>query len=89
MLSACQNSLSQLEFSRFRVNRRFLALAGSKTDWEIVYHASVVALNNTMRACEIQGLQVGDVNLFDRTLTVKGQVSCRRCLNESSSCVEN
>ena len=53
--------------------REFLALAASKPDWEIAYHASVVALNTTMRACEIRGIRVSDVSLFDRTLTVKRQ----------------
>ena len=50
-----------------------LNLAGSKPEWEIAYHGSVVALNTTMRACEIRGLRVGDVNLFEKTLTVKRQ----------------
>jgi integrase len=55
--------------------RAFLNLAGSKPEWEIAYHASVVALNTTMRACEIRGLRVGDVNLFEKTLTVKRQTT--------------
>ena len=33
----------------------------------------MVALNTTMRACEIRGLRVSDVSLFERTLTVKRQ----------------
>ena len=49
---------------------RLLRIAASRPEWEIAYLASVVALNTTMRGCELRQLRWGDVNLIDRTLIV-------------------
>jgi len=48
-----------------------IAVAARKPEWQLARLAAVVALNTTMRACEIRGLQWRDVNLMDRTFTVR------------------
>jgi integrase len=62
----------------FRVGRalrheeklRLLKVAASKPEWQIGRLAVTVALNTTMRACEIRGLKWRDIDLMDRALTV-------------------
>ena len=46
-------------------------VAASKPEWQIARLAATVALNTTMRACEIRGLQWRDVDFMERTLTVR------------------
>jgi len=48
-----------------------LKLAQSKPEWEIAYLASVLALNTTMRGCEIKQLHWRDIDFMDRSLTIR------------------
>jgi len=54
------------------------------------YYAAIVAANTTMRGCELKGLQLRDVDLTNRTVTVrrertKTEAGCRVIpLNETS-----
>jgi len=50
---------------------RLLKIAGSKPEWEIAYLASVLALNTTMRGCEVKGLRWRDVDLLDHSLVIR------------------
>jgi len=50
---------------------RLLRLAASKADWQTAYYAAVLALNTTARSCELKGLRWRDVDLLNRTMTVK------------------
>ena len=47
-----------------------LKVAASREDWQTAYYAAVLALNTTMRGCEIKGLRWRDVDLMDRAITV-------------------
>lgn len=46
-------------------------VASAKPEWENARLAMVLALNTTMRSCEVKGLQWRDINFFERTLTVR------------------
>jgi integrase len=50
---------------------RLLQVAASKSRWEPVYCAAVVAGNTTMRSVEVRHLRRRDVDLFARTVTVR------------------
>lgn len=50
---------------------RLLKIAQSKPEWETAYLASVLALNTTMRGCEVKGLRWRDVDLLDRNLVIR------------------
>ncbi len=50
---------------------RLLKVAGSRPDWHVACCAAVLALNTTMRGCELKGLRWRDVNLLDHMLTVR------------------
>ena len=50
---------------------RLLAVAQSRPEWEVVYYATVLALNTTMRGCELRGLRWQDINVFDKTLVIR------------------
>jgi len=50
---------------------RLLRVAASRPEWETAYLASVLALNTTLRGCELKGLRWCDVDLMARTLTVR------------------
>ncbi len=45
--------------------------AGTNPDWENARLAMSLALNTTMRACEVKGLQWKDVDFLERTITVR------------------
>jgi len=47
-----------------------LATATLKPEWETAYLAAILALNTTMRGCEIRALRWGDVDLDVNTLTI-------------------
>jgi integrase len=49
---------------------RLLKMAESKPEWQNARLAQILALNTTMRGCEIKGLRWRDVDLIDRTLSV-------------------
>jgi integrase len=48
-----------------------LKLAQSRPEWETAYLASVLALNTTMRGCEIKLLRWRDVDLMDHSLVIR------------------
>jgi integrase len=50
---------------------KLLKVAARKPEWQIARLAAIVTLNTTMRSCEIRGLQWRDIDLMDRTLTVR------------------
>jgi integrase len=49
---------------------RLLKVAASNPNWQVAKCATILALNTTMRKCEIRGLQWKRINLIDRALTV-------------------
>jgi integrase len=46
-------------------------IAASRSDWQIARLAMILALNTTMRGCEIRGLRWHDVDFIERTLTIR------------------
>ena len=52
---------------------RLLETAASKPEWQIAHCAAVLALNTTMRGCELKGLHWRAVDLFEKTLTIRRQ----------------
>jgi len=50
---------------------RLLATAGSRPEWRVARCAAVLALNTTMRGCELKGLRWRDVSLLDHVLTIR------------------
>jgi integrase len=49
---------------------RLLRLAAINSDWQSARLAAVLALNTTMRGCEIKQLRWRDVDLMGKTLTI-------------------
>jgi integrase len=49
---------------------RLLKVAASRPDWENAAWAATLALNTTMRGCEIKQLRWRDVDLMEKTVTV-------------------
>jgi integrase len=50
---------------------RLLKIAESKPEWQNARLAQILALNTTMRGCEIKGQRWQDINLVNRALTVR------------------
>jgi integrase len=50
---------------------RLLTCAASRPEWQLAHNAAVLALNTTMRGCELKGLRWKDVDFFDRNLTIR------------------
>jgi len=50
---------------------RLMKLAASKPEWQNARLAAMLALNTTMRACEIRGLRWRDVDLLERVLAIR------------------
>jgi integrase len=50
---------------------KLLKAARLRPEWQCARLAMTLALNTTMRACEIRGLRWKDVDLLDRSLTVR------------------
>jgi len=50
---------------------RLLDTATQKPEWETACYAAILALNTTMRGCELKGLRWADVNLLDRTVVIR------------------
>jgi integrase len=48
-----------------------LASSASRPEWQLAHSAAVLALNTTMRGCELKGLRWEDVDLFNRTVTIR------------------
>jgi integrase len=51
--------------------KRLLKMAAMRPEWETAYLAAIICLNTTARGCELKGLQWSDVDLFERTVTVR------------------
>ena len=51
--------------------QRLLKTAVMRPEWETAYLAAILCLNTTARGCELKGLQWSDVDLFERTVTVR------------------
>lgn len=51
--------------------QRLLKTAMMQPEWETAYFAKILCLNTTARGCDLKGLQWSDVDLFDRTVTVR------------------
>jgi integrase len=49
----------------------FLDLAASKQEWQVVYWYALVAFETTATNCEMRGLRLGDVNLYQQVLMVR------------------
>jgi integrase len=49
---------------------RLIHTAAAKPEWDIARLAMTLALNTTMRGCEIKGLRWRDVDFLERTVTV-------------------
>jgi integrase len=52
---------------------KLLEFAASKPEWEVAHCAAVLALNTTMRGCELKGLRWKDVDFFEKALTIQRQ----------------
>jgi integrase len=50
---------------------KLVKTAGSKPEWQVARLAMTLALNTTMRACEIKGLRWRDINFLDNSLIVR------------------
>lgn len=50
---------------------RLLRIASSRPEWEIAYLAAVLALNTTMRGCELRRLRWSDVDFIEHILVVR------------------
>ena len=53
------------------VKARLLAMAAAKPEWNTARVAAILALNTTMRGCELKGLRWGDVDFIERTVTIR------------------
>src|SRR5437867_542844 len=49
---------------------KLIETAATKLRWQVAYCAAVVALNTTMRSCELKGLRWRNVNLFEKVLEI-------------------
>ena len=50
---------------------RLLKMAAAKPEWDTARLAAILALNTTMRGCELKGLRWRDVDLMERTITIR------------------
>jgi len=50
---------------------RLLKVAHSKPEWETAYLASMLALNTTMRGCEVKQLRWRDIDFMDHSLVIR------------------
>ena len=50
---------------------RLVKAAASRPEWDVARLAMMLALNTTMRGCELKGLLWRDVDFIERTLTVR------------------
>src|SRR5262249_246437 len=51
--------------------KKLLETASRKPEWQAAYYGALLAGNTTMRGCEVKGLRLGSVDLFNRTITVE------------------
>jgi integrase len=50
---------------------RLLTLAASRPEWELAYLGAQLALNTTMRGCELKGFCWADIDLFAKTFVIR------------------
>jgi integrase len=50
---------------------KLIDIASANPDWQVARCAAILALNTTMRGCELKNLLWKDVDLVDRTLTIR------------------
>ena len=50
---------------------RLLRMTAARPEWDTARLAAILALNTTMRGCELKGLRWRDVNLMERTVTIR------------------
>jgi len=55
----------------FEEKARLLRMAATKLEWETARLAVILALNTTMRGCELRGLRWSHVDFMERTITVR------------------
>ena len=48
-----------------------LEIAATNPDWQVARCAAILVLKTTMRGCELKNLLWRDVNLLDRTVTIR------------------
>jgi len=51
--------------------QRLLKTAVLRPEWETAYLAAILCLNTTARGCELKGLRWADIDLFQRTITIR------------------
>ncbi len=49
---------------------KLLEIASQRPEWETAYCAAILALNTTMRGCELKGLHWADIDFFNHTITI-------------------
>jgi len=49
----------------------YLDVCASRKEWQLLYWYSLTALNTTCNSCEMRGLKLGDVNLYQNLLYVR------------------
>jgi integrase len=54
---------------------KLLETSAIKPEWQFARCAAVLALNTTMRGCELRGLLLKNVNLFQKTLSIKRETT--------------
>lgn len=54
---------------------RLFKVAASNPHWSAAYHAAVLASNTTARNAELRGLRLADVDLLERTMSVRRQTT--------------
>jgi integrase len=50
---------------------KLLKMSGAKPEWETARLAAILALNTTMRGCELKGLCWRDVDFMEQTVTIR------------------
>jgi integrase len=55
----------------YEQKQKLLEIAAQKPEWETAYCAAILALNTTMRGCEIKGLLWADIDFFNRTIAIR------------------
>ena len=55
----------------FEEKTRLLRMVAAKPEWDTARLAAILALNTTMRGCELKGLRWRDIDFMERTLTIR------------------
>ena len=54
-----------------RQQENYLQVAASREEWNVVYWYSLISLHTTCSNCEMRGIKIGDVNMFDGILMIR------------------